>query len=53
MNDQLKGGLQADVVASSIDIITSEILGKAQFYIPTLSFYCEFDSFSTHASLDS
>ena len=37
MNDQLKGGLQADVVASSIDIITSEILGKAQFYIQTLS----------------
>ena len=36
MNDQLKGGLQA-VVASSIDIITSEILGKAQFYIQTLS----------------
>ena len=52
MNDQLKGGLLA-VVASSIDIITSEILGKAQFYIPALSFYCEFDSFSTHASLDS
>ena len=36
MNDQLKGGLLA-VVASSIDIITSEILGKAQFYIQTLS----------------